>query len=575
MLDDVSGFDAAFFGIPPGEAADMDPAQRLLLEVAWEAVEGAGIDPTSLAASRTGIYVGLALSDYGRRHFLAEATDGLTPWSGTGTFLSVAAGRLAYVLGTHGPAVSVDTACSSSLVTLHLAAQALRLGEADLALAGGANVLLAPQVTAWLDSLGALSPSGRCRPFDAAADGYGRGEGAGLAVLKRLDDAVRDGDPILAVIRGSAVNQDGRTNGLTAPSPRAQEAVIRSALAAADLQPHDIGFIEAHGTGTPLGDPVEISALKAVYGQGVDHTIGIGAVKGAIGHTETAAGIAGVIEAIEALRQRTFPGIPRLGDLNERLALDGTPFEIASDPRPWPDASPRRAAVSAFGMSGTNAHLILEAAPEAAPIAASDPALPVVLLPLSARHPDALPGVARGLADALTSAELADVAWSATTGRAHHAHRAAVAADSAEGARRALLSFAEAPTARRVVPDPGLAFLFTGQGSVYAGMGRGLYRSVPAFREAVDRCAALADDHLDRPLLEGLVRTGRRRADPDRLCPARPVLAAGGPGLHPSVHRGSRPTPCWATASGSTQRRTPPGCCPSKTRCPWCASGAS
>ncbi|HHO52935.1 MAG TPA: polyketide synthase, partial [Deltaproteobacteria bacterium] len=360
VLDDLAGFDAAFFGIASGEAAEMDPAQRLLLEVTFEAIERAGLDLDALSGTATGVYLGLAISDYGRRHLLAPSGP-LTPWSGTGTFLSVAAGRIAYLLGTHGPAISVDTACSSSLVSLHLAASALRAGECDLALAGGVNVVLSARVTAWLASLGALSERGQSRPFDASADGYVRGEGAGMVVLRRLSDAIADGDPILAVIAGSAVNQDGRTNGLTAPSGAAQQAVIRAALRSAGLQPGDISYVETHGTGTPLGDPVEIGALRAVYGE-IDHPLGLGAVKGNLGHTETAAGVAGVIKAVEALQRGIWPPIAGLSAPNPRLGALG-PLVLPTEPIPWPGDSPRVAAVSAFGMSGTNAHLILSAPP--------------------------------------------------------------------------------------------------------------------------------------------------------------------------------------------------------------------
>jgi len=439
LLPDLRRFDADVFHIAPREAAELDPAQRLLLEVSWEALERAAIDPSSLRGTATGVYVGLSTSDYGRRHFHAEGAE-LTPWSGTGALPSVASGRIAYTLGLQGPALTVDTACSSSLVAVHLACQALRDGSIDTALAGGANVLLSPQVTRYFRHLGVLAPDGRCKPFAAEADGYGRGEGAGMVVLKRLEDALADGDPIAAVIRGSAVNQDGASNGLTAPSGRAQQQVLRAALEAAGLQPTDVGYVEAHGTGTPLGDPIEVSAIRAVYGdRGEAAPLMIGAVKGLLGHTETAAGIAGLVQAIGALQHGIVPPVAGLGELSPRVrAAAGEALHFPDAPHAWPSEGPRRAGISSFGLSGTNAHVLLEQPPSVLRGEPSPSPDAPQLLCLSAHDAVALQVQANQVGEALNDEALLDQLHTLHTGRAAMGMRLAVVGRDAATLRAAL-----------------------------------------------------------------------------------------------------------------------------------------
>lgn len=521
FLDGIHDFDADFFGISPREAVRVDPQQRLLLEVAWEALEDAGLAPTSLAHSKTGVYVGVVGSDYG----LLQSRDphDMDVFSGTGISQAILANRLSYVFDLHGPSVTLDTACSSSLVTIHLACQSLRRGESDLALAGGVNLILSPEMTLALTKAYMMAPDGRCKTFDAAANGYVRGEGCGMVVLKRLSDALADGDRILAVIRGSAVNHDGRSNGLSAPNGPAQEAVIRAALADARLSPHDIGYIEAHGTGTRLGDPIEIEALRTVLCEGrpADRPLVVGSVKTNIGHLESAAGIAGLIKLVLMLRHGEIPPHLHLKTLNPLLRLEDGPIEIPTSLRSWPAGSePRRAGVSSFGFGGTNAHVILEEAPPIAPAADDGRDAPACqtaerprhVLTLSARSPQALGELAgRYAAYAAMGQEacLADAAYTANTGRTHFAHRAAVVAASWDEAASALRKLAADPDAPRIARGeaprdaaPRVAFLFTGQGAQYPGMASALYAVHPTFREAIDRCAEILREYLDRPLLE-------------------------------------------------------------------------
>ena len=495
FLDDVAGFDASFFGISPREATEMDPAQRLLLEVAWEALEHAGLPASSLERSRTGVYIGLGLSDYGRRHFLSDDASRLTPYSGTGSFLSVAAGRISYFLGLQGPAVTVDTACSSSLVSIHLAVQSLRTGESEVALAGGANLILSPEPSVYFSKLQALAADGRCKAFDASADGYARGEGAGVLVLKRLADAEAAGDRVLGVIRGTAVNQDGRSNGLTAPSGRAQQEVIRRALKNAGLEPGSVGFVEAHGTGTPLGDPIEFNALRAVYG---GSGLAVGTVKTNFGHTETAAGVAGVIKVLLALRRRQIPPHLHLKAVNPRIQLGD--LRIPTRLESW-DSKRRIGGVSSFGLSGTNAHILIESHDEASGI--EPPSSGTHVIALSAANGEGLRALAGRYAERLETASLADVAWSAARGRGALPERSVVVASSSSAAIAQL----NAIESRRISSSmaPSVTFLFTGQGSQYAAMGGDLYEVEPVYRQAIDACAAILENHLDRPLLSILV----------------------------------------------------------------------
>ncbi|WFB10776.1 AMP-binding protein [Streptomyces sp. LX-29] len=524
FLSRVADFDPEFFGIAPSEAAAIDPQQRLLLEVAWEALENAALVPDALAGSATGVYVGISNNDYTR--LTAGAKEALDAHYGTGNALSIAANRLSYLLDLRGPSMAVDTACSSSLVAVHQACEALRRGEATLALAGGVNLILSPDYTAVFSRARMMAADGRCKAFDERADGYVRSEGCGVVVLKPLSRAQADGDRVLAVIRGSAVNQDGRSNGLTAPHGQAQQDVIRAAWGAAGVSQDELGYIEAHGTGTALGDPVEYESLTEVLtrGPGRSETAGpcyLGSVKTNVGHLESAAGIAGLIKVVLALQHRTIPPHLHLTRLNPHIADLDTPLEIPVEPREWP-AGRRTAGVSAFGFGGTNAHVVLSEAPAAAPPgssgalgrdsaegAADGPADEV--LTLSARGPQALRELAARYAELLadTAEPLGDIAHTAATGRALWPHRLAVAAATAEEAGEALARFAEsgrpsAAVARGRAPRraPALAFLFTGQGSHRAGMGTELYRDWTVYREAFDECARVLDKRFGFDLHE-------------------------------------------------------------------------
>jgi acyl transferase domain-containing protein/acyl carrier protein len=498
FIGGIDRFDAEFFGITPREAASMDPQQRLLLEVAWEALEDAGQAPDSLAGSATGVFVGVCNADY-FQNVVRQDPAGLDAYVATGGAHSVAAGRVAYVLGLQGPNLAVDTACSSSLVAVHLACQSLRNRECRMALAGGVNLILSPEVTIILSRAHMMAPDGRCKAFDARADGFVRAEGAGLVVLKRLSDAQADGDEVLAVIRGTAVNQDGRSNGLTAPNGAAQEAVVRSALANARVAPHEIAYVEAHGTGTSLGDPIELRALGAALGAGRagDRPVVVGSLKTNIGHLEPAAGVAGLIKVVLALRHGEIPAQLHFETPNPHIPWSELPVTVATHARPWP-AGRRLAGVSSFGFSGTNAHVIVEAAPvaHAHPV---EPERPAHLLTLSARNELALRALAErwGTCLAHSSVPLAALCATARTGRASLEHRVVVTAATAEQARESLLGFARAGAAPGVLTGratkgraPEVAFLFTGQGAQYPGMGRALYDGQPAFRAAIDRCDA-------------------------------------------------------------------------------------
>lgn len=366
FLQQVDEFDPQFFGISPREAVSLDPQQRLLLEVSWEALENAGIAADRLAGSKTGIFVGIGQNDYAQLHLNSGDHTNINAYDGTGNGFCFASGRLSYVLGLQGPNMAVDTACSSSLVAVHLACQSLRAGECNLALVGGVQLILSPEVTIFLSRTHALSPDGRCKTFDAAADGFGRGEGCGVLVLKRLSDAVADKDNILALIRGSAVNHDGPSSGLTVPNKLAQQALIREALRSAKVEPSQVSYVEAHGTGTPLGDPIEIEALKAVLGEERSplQPLIIGSVKTNIGHLEAAAGVAGLIKVILALQHQEIPPHLHFKQPNPYINWNELPVVVPTKSMPWPCGTQQRiAGVSSFGMSGTNAHIVLEEAP--------------------------------------------------------------------------------------------------------------------------------------------------------------------------------------------------------------------
>jgi acyl transferase domain-containing protein/acyl carrier protein len=534
FIPDVDRFDAGFFSVSPREAARMDPQQRILLEVAWEALEHAGLAPDALRGSATGVFVGISTSDYA---LLQLASPGhVDAYTGTGNAHSIAANRLSYALDLRGPSLAIDTACSSSLVALHLASQSLRSGECRVALAAGVNLLLAPHLTIAFSKAGMMAPDGRCKTFDAAADGYVRGEGCGVVVLKRLSDAIADRDHVLAVIRGSATNQDGLSNGLTAPNGQAQQAVIREALARAGVRPDEIGYVEAHGTGTPLGDPIEFDALREVLMPGRSPALpcAIGSVKTNIGHLEAAAGIAGFIKTVLALHRGEIPPHLHLRELNPHIRLDGTSFTIPTSVVPWrPSGTPRRAGVSAFGFGGTNVHVVLEEAPEPAPPEAPS-AGPADLLLVSARTESALTALAARHADHLAaSPEQAFHAACATsrTGRSHLAHRLAVTGTSGGQLAARLRAFASGGDGARLTKGhagsaPKIAFLFTGQGAQYAGMGRELYEAEPVFRRALDRCDDLLRAHLDRPLLSVMWPGDREASLLDRTAYTQPALFA-------------------------------------------------
>ncbi|HET9891023.1 MAG TPA: beta-ketoacyl synthase N-terminal-like domain-containing protein, partial [Mycobacterium sp.] len=403
FVDDVTGFDASFFGVAAREASWIDPQHRLLLETAWQAVEHSGTAPTALANTRTGVFVGLATHDY-----LGMISDELSypdleAYLAIGTSSSAAAGRISYRLGLQGPAVTVDTACSSALVAVHQACQALRMGECDVALAGGVNVLISPATMITFSKSRMLAPDGRCKTFDESADGYVRGEGCGVVVVKRLEDAIRDGDRVRAVIRGSAVNQDGASGGLTVPNGIAQQRVINEALERAGVLAADVGYLEAHGTGTSLGDPIEVQAAAEAYGEGRDASrpLLIGSVKTNIGHLEAAAGVAGLIKVILSLEHEVLPQHLHFRNPSSHIPWDRLPVRVVDEALPWArDGRPRIAAISSFGFSGTNAHVIVQEAPDLTAVAAAPDQVERTddrrfnVLPLSARSPAALVQIA-------------------------------------------------------------------------------------------------------------------------------------------------------------------------------------
>ncbi|MBJ6764419.1 SDR family NAD(P)-dependent oxidoreductase [Myxococcaceae bacterium JPH2] len=506
FIEGVDAFDAAFFGISPREADRMDPQQRLLLEVSWEALERAGIAPSTLAGSRTAVVLGVASHDY--FGMSTRAPGDIDAYTGSGTALSVAAGRLAYVLGLQGPAFTVDTACSSSLVAVHLACQALRNGECALALAGGVSLMLTPVLAMIESRTRMLAPDGRCKTFDAAADGVVRGEGCGVVVLKRWEDARRAGDPVLALIRGSAVNQDGRSAGLTVPSGAAQEVVIRAALEAARVAPEHVGYVEAHGTGTALGDPIEVEALGAALTRDRSGRapLWVGSVKPNIGHLEAAAGIAGLMKLVLALEDGTLPPQLHCRTPNPRIPWGALGVRVVTEPTPWPVLGDRRVGgVSAFGFSGTNAHVVVEQAPSS-PETASVIARPWSLVTLSATTPESLDALVerhRSHLESHPALSPRDVATTLNSGRAHFRHRFACVARSTEDLVRKLRS-REAMEGVASDEPPRVAFLFNGQGGQYAGMGRELYETAPHFRDALDRCAAGLAQRLEAPLLDVL-----------------------------------------------------------------------
>ncbi|WP_033443697.1 type I polyketide synthase, partial [Saccharothrix sp. NRRL B-16314] len=520
FLTDAAGFDAEFFGISPREAQAMDPQQRIMLELAWEAVERAGIDPAALRGSSTGVFTGAVHAGYGER--LATVPRDVAGYLVTGGTSSVISGRVAYVLGLSGPAITIDTACSSSLVALHLAVRALRTRECATALAGGVTVMATPDPFLELGRQGALSPDGRTKPFASAADGTTLGEGAGVLVLQRLSDALADRHPVLAVIRGSAVNSDGASNGLTAPNGTAQEEVIRLALAASGLAPAEVDAVEAHGTGTELGDPIEAQALLAAYGQDRREPLWLGSVKSNIGHPQAASGMAGVIKVVLALRHGVLPAGVNVDEPSRHVDWSTGNVRLLTGAVPWPDAGrPRRAGVSSFGLSGTNAHVILEQAPPAVPsdVGPSPAALPWVLSAHTGAALRARAGDLLDFLDAHPSTSAADIASALATSRAVLRHRTVVVGadrDALVAGLRAVSRGAD-PTAA-VTGRPRVILVFPGQGTQWPGMAADLLDTCPVFAERMRACA----DAL-RPLV-GWELLDVVRGDIDGVDVLQPVL---------------------------------------------------
>ncbi|MDQ3578141.1 MAG: acyltransferase domain-containing protein, partial [Actinomycetota bacterium] len=514
FLPDVAGFDARFFGISADEAGAMDPQQRLLLTTAWRALEDAGIAAEALAGTASGVFVGIATTDY--RQLMTRDHVDPGPYTGTGTSSSVAAGRISYFLDLGGPSMAIDTACSSSLVAVHNACQSLRRGECDTAIVGGVNLLLDPDLTVALSQAGMMSPSGRCRTFDRDADGYVRGEGCGVLILKRQPDAERDNDRVRALIAGSAVNQDGRSNTLTAPNTLAQQAVMRHALAESGLDAERIGYLEAHGTGTNLGDPIEMSGITAVYGApNPGGPLWVGSVKTNIGHLEAAAGVAGLIKAVLAIEHGVIPAHLHLDHVNPLITLEGTRCRVPTEPEPWSGdpRRPRAAAVSSFGFSGTNAHVIVQEAPRPGRMD-TDETYSWRLLPISAKSESALDELTGAIADTLESRPhtFADVCGAAGR-RTRFPHRTTVVARSAKEAADLLREHrAGTPSAFVIsgtVRDSGIgpsAWLFPGQGFQRVGMASPLQERYPVFRDALAACDAIIEAELGVSLLPTVTR---------------------------------------------------------------------
>lgn len=508
FLDDLFGFDARFFDILPNEAATMDPQHRLLLEVSYEALERANIPVDRLYNSRTGVFVGISTFDAAILQLGSSGMESIDPHVGTGSTLSGANGRLSYKFGLTGPSLAIDTACSSSLVAVHYACQSLRRRECDLAITGGVNAILSPAPSINFSQAGMLAPDGRCKTFDARADGYVRGEGCGVLVLKRLSDAERDGDNVLALLRGSAVNQNGPSGGLTVPNGRSQEVVIRDALAAADISPDDVAYVEAHGTGTSLGDPIEINAIAASLcrERSGNAPLLVGSVKTNIGHCEAAAGVAGLIKVVLSLQHREIPPHLNFTEPNPHIDWDQTAVQVVTERQQWPTGMKAIAGVSSFGFSGTNAHVLVEGVAPEKPLQEREELKRHYLLPISARTPDALAGLAERFETYLEDqpeADLPVICRTAAVGRRQLEVRRGIVGNSLDSVKSQLAAIRKSDFDRQngSAASRGVVFLFTGQGAQYPSMGRELYQQEAVFRQAMDRCEEALSDLLDQSLL--------------------------------------------------------------------------
>lgn len=539
FLEKVDYFEPLFWGISPKETEYIDPQQRIMLEVAWEALENAGLMSDKLSGSQTGVFIGIGNSDYDR--LLCKDYNFLNAYNGTGGSYSIAANRISYSLNLHGPSLAIDTACSSSLVAIHLACQSLRNGESNLALAGGINLVLSPEKTITFSKAGMMSPDGRCKTLDASANGYVRGEGGGILVLKRLSEALKDRDNIQAIIKGSAVNQDGLSNGLTAPNSLAQQAVILQALQNAAIKPSDISYVEMHGTGTSLGDPIEMDSLKTVLmeNRSLEQRCWLGCVKTNIGHLEAASGVAGIIKVILSMQHGEIPPNLHFNQLNPYISLQGTPFAIPIDKcQRWSGNTEKRllAGVSAFGFGGTNAHVILESSPRSHKDVDEQCQKPLRILTLSAKNEKSLLELTkRYKAHFQSNAELslADVCYTANTGRRHFDYRLALIAESTEELPNLLSNVSFAKNTSRLFSNKvisknsaPIAFLFTGQGSQYLNMGRQLYSTQSTFRKVLDYCDEILRSYLDKPLLEVLYPQSDRDSPLDETAYTQPALFA-------------------------------------------------
>jgi acyl transferase domain-containing protein len=514
FLQGVDGFNPEFFGISAREAVSIDPQQRLLLEVSWEALENANQVPDNLHNSSTGVFIGIYLNDYSKVMSSVGDVSQIDAFSAVGNSLSVAAGRLSYFLGLKGPSMAIDTSCSSSLVSLHLACQSLRWRECNLALAGGVGLNLMPDTSIALSRTRMLNPDGRCKTFDAAANGFVKGEGCGVVVLKRLSDALADGDHILALIRGSAVNHNGRSSSLISPNGLSQQAVIRQALENGGVEPGEIDYVEVQGTSTSVGEPIEVAALAAVYGQNrpQDQPLMIGSVKTNIGHLEPASGIASLIKVVLALQHREIPAHLHFKQPNPYINWHELPLQVAAQPIPWPITEKRRlAGVSAFGFSGTNAHVILEEAP-VSPAVEKTIERPRHLLALSAKTDEALVELAERYEKHLANhpdLAIGDICFTANSGRSHFQHRLSVVASSSNEISEKLAAWRnqQQPVGLfqgKVTNSAKIAFLFPDTGAEYISIGRQLYETQPKFRQAFDRCDEILHSYLECSLVEVL-----------------------------------------------------------------------